>query len=60
MNGLDRNNKTFAHNYQNIMILKELQKRFGEMYLEKKPINNDELFIISNIRIDCKMNANEC
>ena len=34
--------------------MKELQKCFGEIYLEKK-ITTDSLFIILNIRINCHM-----
>ena len=31
--GLDLKNQHFAHNYKNIMIMKEIQKKIGEMYL---------------------------
>ena len=42
------------------MIVKELQKSFGEMYLgDKKTISSDELFIITNIKIDFQMDADE-
>ena len=34
MNSLDKNIKYFYHHYQKITIMKELQKIFGEMYLE--------------------------
>ena len=33
MNSLDKNNKDFSRNYQKIMIVKEIQKKFGEIYL---------------------------
>ena len=36
MNCLDTNNKTFPHDYQNIMIVKELQVCSDEMYLGGK------------------------
>ena len=42
------------------MIVKELQKRFGRIYLGGgETINTDGFFIISNIRIDCQMDAAE-
>ena len=60
MNWLDIKNKHFAYHDQNTMILKELQKTFGEMYLEVlKTISSDKLFIITNIRIVFKMDAAE-
>ena len=52
--------KKIVHHYQNITIVKELQKCFGEIYLEgKKIITTDLLFIISNIRIDFQVDAAE-
>ena len=32
-NGLKRESQHFVHNFQNIMILRELQKKLGEIYL---------------------------
>ena len=55
---LDKKNRQCFHHFQNIMIMKELQKRFGEIYLgRKKTIITDVLFIIANIRIDFQMDA---
>ena len=40
------------------MILGELQKSFGEIYLgEKKTICTDMFFILANITTDCQMDA---
>ena len=39
------------------MIVTELQKSFAEMYLGKKTINTDRLFIIPNTRTDFQMDA---
>ena len=50
---------TFYHHYQNIMIVKELQKCFGEIYSGKKTIPTDVLFIMANIRIKFQMDAGE-
>ena len=48
----------FVHNFQKIMIMMELQKCFGEIYLgEKNP--TDHLFILENIMINCQMDASE-
>ena len=57
MDSLDKNNKTFPHHYQNMMIVKELHNCFGEMYLGKNTITTDGLFIITNIRIYCHMDV---
>ena len=38
LNGLKRESQDFAHNSQNIMILRELHKCFGEIYLGGKKI----------------------
>ena len=57
-NSLDKNDNQFASHYQKILILKESQKCFGEMYLcGKKTFLSNDLFIVSNIRIYCQMNA---
>ena len=58
MISLDSNNKTLFHHYQNIMIVKELQEHFGEIYVgRKKIIATDVLFFVDTIRIDCDMDA---
>ena len=36
LNGLKRESQGFIHNFQNIMILRELQKKCGEIYLGGK------------------------
>ena len=36
MNGLKRESQHFVHNFQKIMIFRELQKCFGEIYLGEK------------------------
>ena len=48
----------FVHNYQNIMIMKELQKCFGEICLVGGN-STDVLFILENIRINFQMDASE-
>ena len=58
MSCLDKNNKHFDYQYQNIIIVKELHNCFCEMYLGvKKTIFYDESFIVTNIRTDCQMDA---
>ena len=49
---LDKN-QDFAHNYQNIMIMKEL----WDVFRGKGTIFTDVLFILENIRINCQMDA---
>ena len=57
MDCLDRNNEKCSSRYQKIIIVKELEK-IGEMYLgHKKTIISDDIFIVTNIRIDYQMNA---
>ena len=56
MIGLDKKRQHFVHNYQNIMIMKELQKHFGKMYLGKK-ISIDVFFILENLRINCHIDT---
>ena len=57
---LDEKNQHFVHNDQNIMIMKELQKMFGEMYLGGRgSISTDVSFILENLRINCQMDAGE-
>ena len=41
------------------MIVKELQKRFGEIFLGGKSISTDMFFILENIRITFQMDASE-
>ena len=50
-------NEDFVHNYQNIMSMKELQKKIGEIYLGEKTISTDHFFILENIRINFQMDA---
>ena len=60
MNGIDRNDEKFASHYQHILIVKELQKGFGEMYFgSKKTILSDNFFITTNTRINNHMDAGE-
>ena len=60
MNGIDSNDEKFASHYQNILIVKELQKGFGEMYFgSKKTILSDNFFITTNTRINNHMDAGE-
>ena len=60
LNGLKRESQHFVHNDQNIMILRELQKYFGEIYLGgKKTTSTDILFILENITTNCRMDASE-
>ena len=60
MNGLKRESQHFAHNFQKIMIFRELQKCFGEIYLGgKKTISTDMFFIVANITTTCQMGASE-
>ena len=50
--------KTIVHHYQNIMIVKWVQKTVGEIYLGVNiTIATGVLFIVVNIRIDCQMDA---
>ena len=43
------------------MVFRELQKKFGEIYLGgKKTISTDMFFIVANITTNCKMDASEC
>ena len=50
----------FVHNYQNIMIMKELMKNIGEIYLgEKNKFSTDIFCILENIGINCQMDASE-
>ena len=60
VNFLDGNDEQFVSHYQNILIVKEIQKTFGEMYLGgKKIIMCDYFFIVTNKRIDHHMDAEE-
>ena len=54
LNGLKRESQDFAHNFQKIMILRELQKQFGEIYLGGGGgISTDMFFILENITTNC-------
>ena len=56
MNGLDSNYKQFTSHYQNILILKELQNIFGDIYLGgKKTKVSYDFFIVTNTRINQHM-----
>ena len=60
LNGPGGESQHFVHNLQKIMIMKELQKKIGEIFLRgKKTISTDMFFILENIRINCQMDANE-
>ena len=60
MNGLKRESQHFGHNFQKIVVFRELQKRIGEIYLGgKKPISTDMFFIVANITTTCQMDASE-
>ena len=60
LNGLKRESQYFVHNFQKIMILRELQICFGEIYLGgKKTISTDMFFILANITTNCQMDASE-
>ena len=42
------------------MIFRELQKKFGEIYLgEKKTTSTDMFFIVANITTNCQMDGSE-
>ena len=41
------------------MIMKELQKSFGEIYLGEKTISTYMFFILENIMTNCQMDASE-
>ena len=56
----EKESQDFVHNFQKIMIMKELQNIFGEIYLEgKKTISTDMFFILENITTNCHMDASE-
>ena len=60
MNGMKRESQHFVHNFHKIMIFRELQKNFGEIYLGgKKTISTDMFFIVANIKINCQMDTSE-
>ena len=60
MNDLVSGSQYFVHNFQKIMIFRELQFVFGEIYLGgKKTISTDMFFILSNITTNCQMDASE-
>ena len=59
LNGMKTESQYFVHNFQKIMILRELQKCFGEIYLGEKKICTDMLFILAKIKTNCQMDASE-
>ena len=60
LNGLKRESQHFVHNFQKIVILRELQIKFGEIYLGgKKAISTDMFFILANITTNFQMDASE-
>ena len=60
MNGLERKGPHFIHMFQKIMIFRELQKTFGEIYLGgKKTISTYMFFMVANISTSCQMDAIE-
>ena len=58
LNGMKKS-QHFFHNFQKIIIMKELQKIFGEIYLGGKCFSTDMFLILTNIRINCQMNASK-
>ena len=47
LNGLKKESQDFVHHLKNIMIIKELQKKIGEIYLKgKKTISTDLFFVL--------------
>ena len=58
LNGLKTVSQYFVHNFQKIVIFRELQKVFGEIYLGgEKNISTDMFFILANIATNCQMDA---
>ena len=58
--GLKKESQIFVHNFQNIMIMRELLKKFGVIYLGwKKTVCTDIFFILENITMNCHMDASE-
>ena len=58
LNGLKRESQDFVHKFQKIMILRELEKCFGEIYLGGKK-STDMFFILENITTNFQMDASE-
>ena len=60
LNGLKTGSQHFVHNFQTIMIFRELQKHFGEIYLDGgKNISTDMFFIVANITTNFQMDGSE-
>ena len=60
LNDLVSGSQYFVHNFQKIMIFRELHKCFGTIYLgEKKTISTDMFFILAIITTNCQMDASE-
>ena len=54
LNGLKIESQHFVHNFQKIMILRELQKSFDEISLAgKRTISTDMFLILENITTNC-------
>ena len=58
LNGLKKS-QVFLYNFQKIMIMKELQKKFGEIYLGERKKSNDMFLILAKIMKNCQMDASE-
>ena len=59
LNILKKEGQDFVHNFQKIMIMKEVQKTFGEMYLGGGENSTDIFFIMANTTTNCQMDASE-
>ena len=59
MIGQDKKSQHLAHNYQNIIIIKELQKKIGEIYSGVEFFPTDEFFILVNLRIKFQIDAGD-
>ena len=59
LNGLKREGQYFVHNFQNIMVLRELQESFGDIYLGGGGGSTDMFFILENITTNCQTDATE-
>ena len=59
LNGLKKESQDFVHNFQKIMIVNELQRNFGEIYLGGGKNSTDMFFILANIMTNCQMYASD-
>ena len=56
----EKRKSIFVHNFQKIIILRELQKQSGEIYLGGKKLGStDMFFILENITTNCQMDASK-